>query len=974
MGTPFDLRTVLRLGASVGVLAAALAAGAAHAQAGSSATPDSAAIGAAAGDTGVVAEAQDAGASAPADEANPDGEEEVEAVVVTGFRASLASAINIKRNEAGVVDAINAEDIADFPDLNLAESLQRIPGVAITRRSGEGRQISVRGLGSDYTRVRVNGMEAIATSSGTSNSGGTNRGRGFDFNIFSSDLFSNLIVRKTASAEVDEGSLGATVDLNTARPLDFREPQLVLSAQASYNDLAKDVTPGVSFLASDRFLDGRLGAILSVSYDERRLIEEGANITRWTYGGSNGGWNPASTVPGLTIAQINQNLTNSSDPETALYHPRIPSYASYDTSSKRLGISGGLQFRPVDSTTFSIDALYSKFEGVRLEAQLQALGLSRPTVGKPQSIIRTGVVEGNNLVQAEIDNVDLRTQSSHNELNTTFTQFTAGVKHDFSDRFRVEATGGHSTSLYEDPIATIVTFDRSNSQDFIYDFRPRMMQMNLGFDATDPSAWAMTPNPGTNFSSEVRLTPERVENSFSTFKVGGEFEADDHVTLKFGVDWKKFEFDASAQQRPNTSITPNIASGAAIAALSRTFDFGEGLDLDPTSVSRWLAPDLGKFIAAYDIYSGTGMWALQENTGAESRVTEENIGVFLQADFRGTAFGLPFRGDAGLRWFETTQLSGGNALVGSTVNFVTVENTYDMVLPAANLAVDVTDDIVIRASAAQTIARPGLGSLSPGGNVSVQGANRNFSTGNPFLKPTKSDNLDLSFEWYPETGAVLAVSLFYKNIDTFVQTLRGEAVYNTLGLPPELLQGTVATPDMVFAVTRPVNSPGGPLEGFEVNWQQPFTFLSERFGLPEWTSDFGLLANYTYVNSEIEYLTSTTPGDRTITATLLGLSKNAWGGTLYYENDKFSIRGSVAYRDGYLTAVPGNDFNSWHGTNATTNWDMQASYNINEHVRISFEGLNLTDEYADLYVDRDNRLNAYTHTGRQFILSARYSY
>ncbi|RYG15165.1 MAG: TonB-dependent receptor, partial [Caulobacteraceae bacterium] len=196
---------------------------------------------------------------------------DVDEIVVTGFRASLANALNIKKNENGIVDAISAEDIADFPDLNLAESLQRIPGVAITRRSGEGRQISVRGLGSDYTRVRVNGMEAIATSSGTSNSGGTNRGRGFDFNIFSSDLFSNLIVRKTASAEVDEGSLGATVDLNASKPFDSPGRRVVLSAQGSYNELAGDVTPGVSFLASDRFLDGKLGVLISASYDERHL-------------------------------------------------------------------------------------------------------------------------------------------------------------------------------------------------------------------------------------------------------------------------------------------------------------------------------------------------------------------------------------------------------------------------------------------------------------------------------------------------------------------------------------------------------------------------------------------------------------------------------------------------------------------------------------------------------------------------------
>src|SRR3954464_5001783 len=205
MGMTHAFRSAWLGGASATALAALLLASPANAQD----------VPAPAGETPVAtSDAVAAETSAPAAQ-----EEAADAdIVVTGFRASLQSALRIKRSENGVVDAISAEDMADFPDLNLAESLQRIPGVATPRRSGEGRQISVRGLGSDYTRVRVNGMEAIATSSGTSNSGGTNRGRGFDFNIFSSDLFSNLIVRKTAPAEIDEGSLGATVDLNSSKP------------------------------------------------------------------------------------------------------------------------------------------------------------------------------------------------------------------------------------------------------------------------------------------------------------------------------------------------------------------------------------------------------------------------------------------------------------------------------------------------------------------------------------------------------------------------------------------------------------------------------------------------------------------------------------------------------------------------------------------------------------------------------------
>jgi TonB-dependent receptor len=921
-------------------------------------------IGAARLALGTIAFAGSVQAQAPAASTPSDAQGSgLEEVVVTGFRASLVSALETKRAETGVVDAINAEDIADFPDLNLAESLQRIPGVAITRRSGEGRQISVRGLGSDYTRVRINGMEAIATSSGTSNSGGTNRGRGFDFNIFSSDLFSNLIVRKTASAEVDEGSLGATVDLNASKPFDFNEPRLVVAAQASYNDLAEDTTPGASLLYSDRWFDGMLGGLVSLSYDERHLIEEGANITRWTYGGSNGGWNPASTVPGLTIAQINRTLTASSDPETAIYHPRIPGYASYDTTSKRLGVSTSLQFQPIDSTLFTLEGLYSKFDGERLESQLQALGLSRPGTGKPQSIIRTGVVEGNNLVQAEIDNVDLRSQSSRNELNTEFRQLTATVAHSFNDRTRVNVMVGRSESKYEDPIATTVTFERLNSQDFVYDFRPRMMGMNLNFDAASPNSWEMSPG-----NSEVRLTPERVDNSYTNYRINGAYDFNDSVTLKLGADRKKFEYESSAKQRVNTSDVPAIAAGSSIGALSRTFNFDAGLNLPGGSVAQWLAPNLNAFANQYGIYSNTGIWTLQNNAGSQATVTEETTGVFVQGDFRFDAFGLPFRGDIGVRHIKTDLASGGNATVGATTNFVVVKSDYDMWLPSANLSVDLTDTLIARVSAAKTIARPGLNTLSPGGSVTVQGANRNYSSGNPFLDPTKSTNVDLSLEWYRSAGSILALGLFYKDIDTFVQTLRTEAVYNTLGLPDSLLAGTVATPDMVFAVTRPVNSPGGALKGLEVNLQQSFEFL------PSFWSHFGVLANYTYVTSDIDYLTSAAPGDPVVSATLIGLSKNAYNGTIYYETEKFGVRASIAYRDGYLTAVPGNDFNSWHGTNETTNIDAQASYNVTKALKISLEALNLTDEYADLYVDRDNRLNAYTHTGRQFVLGARYTF
>src|SRR6187399_456051 len=207
--------------------------------------------------------------------------ETIEEVVVTGFRASLNKALEAKQDTVGSIDMIVAEDIADFPDLNLAESLQRVPGVVIARDAGEGRQISVRGLGPQFTRVRINGIEAMSANGSTDASGGTNRGRNFDFNTFASELFNNITVRKTASAETEEGSLGATVDLRTGRPFDYDGLTMAGSVQAGYNDLTQDSDPRAAFLISDTFADGKFGALLSLAYTDRKQADDGSSTVRW---------------------------------------------------------------------------------------------------------------------------------------------------------------------------------------------------------------------------------------------------------------------------------------------------------------------------------------------------------------------------------------------------------------------------------------------------------------------------------------------------------------------------------------------------------------------------------------------------------------------------------------------------------------------------------------------------------------------
>jgi iron complex outermembrane receptor protein len=299
---------------------------------------------------------------------------------------------------------------------------------------------------------------------------------------------------------------------------------------------------------------------------------------------------------------------------------------------------------------------------------------------------------------------------------------------------------------------------------------------------------------------------------------------------------------------------------------------------------------------------------------------------------------------------------------------VEVKRDYDLTLPSFNLAADLTDTFVARVSAAKTIARPGIGSLSPGGDVSVQGANRSFSSGNPYLNPTQSKNLDVSLEWYPSSRHDVRRRLLLQED----RHLRGhpERAARLQHPGPAGLADRRHRRHAGHAVPglQADQHQGRRPEGLRAELQQPFTFL------PGWLSHFGVIANYTYVDSKIEYPTSSTAGAPVVINDLIGLSKNAANATLYYETDQWSVRGSLAYRDGYLTQVPGSDGNTVQGTNETLNVDMQASWNIRENLKLSVEGVNLTDEFNDQYVGDSNRLNVYTHSGRQFIVGLRYNF
>ncbi|MDV3467205.1 TonB-dependent receptor [Stenotrophomonas sp. C3(2023)] len=1005
------------------------------------------------------------------------------------YRESLQQSLDEKRYSIEQVDAIYAEDIGKFPDLNLAESMQRIAGVSIDREGGEGQQISVRGLGSDFTRVRVNGLEALSTAGNGSN--GVNRGRGFDFNTFASELFSRVKVNKSQSAQMDEGSLGATVDLRASRPFDFDGFQASLNGQYGFNELSRSKDPRISGLISNTWGDGRFGALMSVAYSKRTIFEEGYNPVRWEHGNyrnsnqsnanNNGTYgfcspvgydpqtprNPLSneTAQGVGSA-ANQARNNgwgsygidathcgtgidrpAATPEniaayetaTNAWIPRYPRYIRTEHNIERLGVTGAFQFKPNDDTLLNLDLMYSKLDKDQREDSIGAnLHRTAQYGGKTQIAVREAQVDAQNrLVYGVFDNVDFRTESSAIEESTEFKQFSLNLEHRINDAVRVDALVGRSESTFERPVFSMVSFDNSNLDGFVLDMRngASMPSMTFPFALNDPASWdwlgygtapvnANGTARGGNIS-EVRLNPQYVDNTFDTAKVDLTFNMSPTFTLRAGLAYKDYQM--STQEYRNISygrLSQALPDGLTVGDLSTQLGgFGKGLD--GNTPNGWLIPNFDRIAELLDIYcncdtgtlggdyrlAGVGHFGASNNN---FDVNEKSYGSYLQLDFNTDLLGRPFRGNLGVRYVRTQIAASGYApcqaanvgdLSDACEPFLgvanasseagerllvptTVGHSYDDWLPALNLAWDVTDSVVLRFGAAKTMARPTLSNLSPsvsGGPTAFLDEDRYYSInlGNPKLDPFRSTNYDLSAEWYFNEGALLSAALFYKDIDTYVQRTRLLTTWADMGYSLDLLPAGFS-PNTLFNVQSYFNTPGGPLKGYELTYQQPFSFL------PGFWKNFGIQLNYTHVESKIKYLFSSGTGNTIVTTytenDLLNLSPNSYNATVYYDDGRFSARVSTSYRDAYINQIltresvwdlDGNQFATADvtGKYSVKNVDFNMSWKFNKNLTMSFEAINLLDTADERYVDSALSLpDRYTHTGRQYYLGLRYKF
>lgn len=948
-------------------------------------------------------------------------------VVVTGFRASLNSALNVKKNTDGIVDVIKAEDIAKFPDANLAESLQRVPGVSLARGDGgEGKQISVRGLNAGFTRVRINGIEAISATGASDINGSTNRSRAFDFSVFASELFNSLEVRKTSEAATEEGSLGATVDLRAARPFDFKGETITVAGQQTYNTLAHRPAPRATALYSNRWDTGigKLGFLVSGAYSKRQATEEGYEAVEMLSANADGGFcsplgatpqNPAnSAVKGITATNCGFNLPRTSTaaayndvfgrtdnyggtvanpaPGSGAFHPRIPRYRRSVAEYERAGLTAAFQWRPAAGTELNLDLLGGDFKNDRYDNYISAISFGRSLAaanGKPQTSIVESSFNGNGSWEyGRFNGVDIRSEGLLDVNNTKFRQHVFSGSHKLTDTIKFDFMSGVSRSSLDSPMRATVQIDSPNVNGFVFDFRQnrKVPTLNFGIDVANPNnfSWGPVDPDGTVHGQFVGRKLD-TGNRLKTNAVGASWEVNQNLTLRSGLSarentWTNFEVGSGA---PNGLPNP---AGFQMASVTRMIsNFGRGLE-GSGYPGQWVAVDLDKFRKVWDIECHCAAVPGSEYqllTQSNRRVKEKIDALYLSADFNYDVGPVTLRGNAGVRAAETRATAAALVNAGGTLTEVSSDKKYRDYLPALNLTAQLPNDVYLRFSAGKTLSRPEYVDLAPSAAVNTQA--QTVSIGNPSLDPIRAKTYDLQAEWYYDKNAMVSVGFFRKEIATYIQRISERVPYNTLGLPDALLSGgggcsltggTPACPTLpgsVVTVSRAANTPGGPLNGFEFNLQAPFNFL------PGMWSNFGLLANYTRVKSTITYITRTATATLpalTMDANLVGMSPKAGNLTLYYEDAKFSARVSAAHRSEYLFNVLG-DVNGHDYTfvDAATNLDFSMSYNVTPNLRVSLEGSNLTDE--PLRYGRDSQRNdtlLYAHSGRTFALGLSYKF
>ena len=851
-------------------------------------------------------QAQDATAQ---DQTTPEEQvKELDTVTVVGIRASLQQALQTKRDANAVVEALSAEDLGEFPNTNVAEAMTQIPGVSIDRRFGQGERVSIDGTDPSLNLTFLDG-HPVAQSIWLF---GEQPNRGFDQTQIASEIIGRLEVYKSPEARLPEGSLGGTVLMHTRKPLDLPANSVTGTFGYNYNDQAGEVKPSISALYSWKNPAETFGIVVAAQHYEEQVDRQGLEIF---------GYVPASTFPNAVGVDPNAQV------------PNFINAAWFQQTRKRDSVMANLQFRPSDALEFNLSALYIKEDFANYNQSVYNFLSLRPDEVDQLTPGGNGIVTGGHSGPNSVVFYDNNVRATE---PTTKGLDLQGAY--YGDSWKVSGQIGQSKSDNELKQWFI---EPAFTGGFSWD-----INRGISFDdpgaARDPSNWR-----AEGFFGNHGIQTTETEDNYGQVDFSKEFDGVFNELL-FGLRRHEHSEDFTN----NVYGIPAVGDLAQVGTIGFTDisgfapDHGQHLYTGRRNVINWVTnapPNFGNPDAASFI----------NNTFS---IEQTNSSAYAQLNFTGERV----RGNLGLRYVESEIESTAFNLGSDAPTLpplpqwrVTQKNKDDYLLPSVNVAFDVTDKFLLRFAAAKVVAWAPYNQMAP--NTFLNDTTLTGSGGDADLGAYESTNYNLSAEWYFAEESVLAASLFYKDIDNFIETeATVERLFNSLsddadpGAFEDFVAQGLCTADGFcgYNVLRPRNAGNGKIKGVNLSWQQPFA-----------DTGFGITANYTFADGE------TAAGND-----LPYQSENQFNLSPYYEKGPFSARLSYGWRSeylagGFVAGAPPVSVDAYADLGASLGWKF------NEQVQLNFDAQNLLDEeYFQYFEEKFQPANRYT-TGRRYQVS-----
>jgi len=803
---------------------------------------------------------------------------DIEVIQVKGVRSSMQEAASIKRNSMGVVDAISAEDIGKFPDTNLAESLQRITGVSISRTNGEGSEVTVRGFGGDNNMVTLNGrtMPSATTYGAGSGADGTTRGgsaRAFDFSNLASESIRAVEVYKTGKANIATGGIGATLNVKTARPMDTGETVASVGVKAVHdttNRSGDDVTPEISGIFSHVLDNGKFGVSISASHQQRDSGYTGATVNDWEVdywddiADADRTWNNADTV-----------VVNAPEQGQLYARPNDIRYAFSNTERKRDNAQLTLQFRPQENFTATADYTFAENNLVEHRGE-----------------ITNWVQRGSNTKLVEFDNNTVKTPSYIQET------YASAVDEGYEQQWREQTNTLKSAGLnleYQVNNSLTLALDAHSSELYSRGTGPRNsgeLAVGLGAPIVTSRQWFWgadlptylnvyddtLPDKGANAngmvdagdvgSSIARIRNASQESKIKQLKLDGAYEFDDG-RFDFGAELRNMESRSIQTAGNNIALGNwNVGNPGEFGDLIQPFNLpGEFDDYDTLAGGYgFIADPRALYTAAEALYPGIPS-TVESALSFDDIVEEDTMAVYFQVALEGELGGMQFDVLTGLRYEKTDSKSSSLvsevyfqwednddvvAYVDSTVppEPVNAKNDYDYLLPSLDVSLHISDDLISRFSFSKTIARAGLGSLGVsasdfggGGGSTLLGAQPVADASNPALLPLESTNFDLSLEWYYNPFSYMSAGVFQKNVVNFIGSRQVDQ--------PLLGIRDVTAGPRAIAAAQAVQDGGFPLDD---TYLYEMMVFNEYRTHPDMIAEFGANPQFTGTPAQIDFL------------------------------------------------------------------------------------------------------------------------